>query len=55
MENILQPVLESYPKFFIQKQKSPSYVQMYSKSNNDIAIVYVKVNVYNIFYPLIFM
>ncbi|KAL0832257.1 hypothetical protein ABMA28_001705 [Loxostege sticticalis] len=42
MENILQPVLESYPKFFIQKQKAPSYVQMYSKSNNDIAIVYVK-------------
>ncbi|XP_063827006.1 uncharacterized protein LOC135076473 [Ostrinia nubilalis] len=42
MENILKLVQESYPKFFVQKQKSPSYVQMYTKNNNDIAIVYFK-------------
>ncbi|XP_060802132.1 protein zwilch [Amyelois transitella] len=42
MELLLQPVLESYPKFSIEKQVCPSYVQMYTKDNNEIALVCMK-------------
>ncbi|CAH0723588.1 unnamed protein product, partial [Brenthis ino] len=38
----LQPVIESYPKLTIDKQISSSYVEIYTKKNNEIAIVYVK-------------
>ncbi|XP_053605768.1 uncharacterized protein LOC128672559 [Plodia interpunctella] len=42
MESLLQPVLESYSKFSIEKKVSPSYVQMYTKNKNEIALVCIK-------------
>lgn len=43
MDNIIKPVIDSYPKYYIEKQKSPSYVEMYTKSNRDIVLVCNKV------------
>lgn len=43
MSNFLQPVLDLYPKFSIEKQKSPSYVEMFTKKIEDIVMVYLKV------------
>ncbi|KAF9409142.1 hypothetical protein HW555_011406 [Spodoptera exigua] len=31
--------MDSYPKYYIEKQKSPSYVEMYTKTNRDIVLV----------------
>ncbi|CAH0674101.1 unnamed protein product [Spodoptera exigua] len=39
MDIILKPVIDSYPKYYIEKQKSPSYVEMYTKTNRDIVLV----------------
>ncbi|KAH9636121.1 hypothetical protein HF086_008421 [Spodoptera exigua] len=39
MDNILKPVIDSYPKYYIEKQKSPNYVEMYTKTNRDIVLV----------------
>lgn len=43
MSNFLQPVLDLYPKFSIEKQKSPSYVEMFTKKIEDVVMVYLKV------------
>ncbi|CAG4969901.1 unnamed protein product [Parnassius apollo] len=40
--NFVQPLLESFPKFVIEKQSSPSYVKMYTGNNKDIVLVYSK-------------
>ncbi|XP_059058600.1 uncharacterized protein LOC131852039 [Achroia grisella] len=42
MDNLLQPVLESYPKLSIEKQICPSYVEMYTKNKTEIVMVFVK-------------
>ncbi|XP_052754511.1 protein zwilch isoform X1 [Galleria mellonella] len=42
MDNLLQPVLESYPKLTIEKQFCPSYVEMYTKNSREIVMVFVK-------------
>ncbi|XP_052739694.1 protein zwilch isoform X2 [Bicyclus anynana] len=42
MENLLQPIAEIYTKYVIEKQPSPSYVEIYSRENKEIAIVYAK-------------
>ncbi|KOB78489.1 Protein zwilch-like protein, partial [Operophtera brumata] len=38
----LQPVIDNFSKFIIEKQVSPSYVEMYTKNNKDVVIVYAK-------------
>lgn len=43
MNNLLQTVLETYPKYHIEKQVSSSYVEMYTKEKSDIILVYAKV------------
>lgn len=43
MNNILQTLLETYPKYNIDKQASSSYVEMYTKEKSDIVLVYAKV------------
>ncbi|XP_045449260.1 protein zwilch, partial [Melitaea cinxia] len=40
--NILQTLLETYPKYNIDKQASSSYVEMYTKEKSDIVLVYAK-------------
>ncbi|XP_045496770.1 protein zwilch [Colias croceus] len=42
MKDILQPVLENYPKLNFERQSSPSYVEIYTKTNNEIVMVYSK-------------
>ncbi|KAI5637747.1 RZZ complex, subunit zwilch domain-containing protein [Phthorimaea operculella] len=42
MDSALKPVLENYPKYFIDKQQCPSYVSMYTKEKNDVVMVYAK-------------
>nr|XP_049693129.1 uncharacterized protein LOC110373326 [Helicoverpa armigera] len=39
MENLLKPLTDSYSKYYIQKQKSPSYIEMYTKASNDVVLV----------------
>ncbi|KAI8420731.1 hypothetical protein MSG28_007954 [Choristoneura fumiferana] len=43
MSNILQPVLDLYPKYSIEKQKCPSYVEMFTKKIEDVVMVYLKI------------
>lgn len=47
MQSLIQPILESYPKYVIEKQTSPSYVEMYTRENKDLIIVYAKVSKYS--------
>ncbi|KAJ2947574.1 hypothetical protein O0L34_g17367 [Tuta absoluta] len=42
MDSILKPVLDKYPKYFIDKQQCPSYVSMYTKEKYDVVMVYAK-------------
>ncbi|XP_061705258.1 protein zwilch-like [Cydia pomonella] len=42
MNTVLQPVLDLYPKYCIERQKCPSYVEMYTKSSSDVIMVYLK-------------
>ncbi|XP_034828863.2 protein zwilch [Maniola hyperantus] len=42
MESVLQRIFESYPKCTIEKQTSPSYVEMYTRETNEIIFVYAK-------------
>ncbi|KAG6444971.1 hypothetical protein O3G_MSEX003691 [Manduca sexta] len=42
MDLLLQPVLENYPKLYVEKQKCPSYVEMYAKYNKDIVLAYAR-------------
>lgn len=39
----LQPVLENFSKFVIEKRASPSYVEMFTKNNKEVVIVNAKV------------
>ncbi|KAJ8719141.1 hypothetical protein PYW07_016697 [Mythimna separata] len=39
LDNLIKPLLEKYPKYYVEKQKSPTYVEMYAKSNRDILLV----------------
>lgn len=55
MVNLLQPVLEKYSKFFIEKQSCPSYVNMYTKNKSEIVIVYAKVNNYYTIITIIYL
>ncbi|CAB3222288.1 unnamed protein product [Arctia plantaginis] len=43
MDALLKPVIDNYSKYYIDKQKSPSYVQMYTKDAKEIILVYNKV------------
>ncbi|XP_050680283.1 protein zwilch isoform X2 [Leptidea sinapis] len=43
MDLQLKPVLEKYSKYTIEKQPSPTYVEIYTKSENDIVLAYSKV------------
>ncbi|CAH2085310.1 unnamed protein product [Euphydryas editha] len=42
MNNLIQPLLEDFPKYNIEKQVSSSYVEMYTKEKSDIILVYAK-------------
>lgn len=44
MDNLLRPIVEIYPKLFIQKQKIPTFVEMYTKTSDDVVVVCVKVS-----------
>ena len=43
MDNLLQPVRENFPKLTIDKQKSPSYVEIYTNKDTEIVLAYIKV------------
>lgn len=45
MDNLIKPLLENYSKHYIEKQKSPTYIEMYTKSNRDVVLVCNKVNI----------
>lgn len=47
MNNLLQTLLEAYPKYNIEKQVSSSYVEMYTKEKSDIILVYAKIKQLN--------
>lgn len=47
MTALLKPVIDNFSKYYIDKQKSPSYIQMYTKDDKEIILVYSKVNVSN--------
>lgn len=55
MESLIKPMLESYPKYVIEKQASPSYVEMYTRENKDLIIVYAKVSKYSAYLYRIFL
>ncbi|CAH2261905.1 jg6986 [Pararge aegeria aegeria] len=42
MESLLQPIIDRYSKYVIEKQTSPSYVEMYTQEIKEITIVYAK-------------
>lgn len=44
MDNLLKPVIENYSKYYVEKQKCPTYVQMYAKDSKEIILVYNKVS-----------
>ncbi|XP_026731698.1 uncharacterized protein LOC113496621 [Trichoplusia ni] len=39
MDNLIKPLCQNYPKHCVLKQKSPSYVEMFTKSKRDIVLV----------------
>ncbi|XP_013142227.1 PREDICTED: uncharacterized protein LOC106106224 [Papilio polytes] len=42
VNNSLQKLLETFPKYVTEVQSSPSYVEMYTGNNKDILLVYAK-------------
>ncbi|XP_072949977.1 protein zwilch [Epargyreus clarus] len=42
MNNLYQPVSDSFPKYVFEKLSSPSYVEMFTKNDKDIVLVYLK-------------
>lgn len=44
MEVLAEPVLKAYPTYEFEIQPPPSYVSFYSKTSNDLLLVYEKVN-----------
>ncbi|RVE54581.1 hypothetical protein evm_000702 [Chilo suppressalis] len=40
MDNLLQPVLQSYPNYNVKKCECPSYIEIYTKSKKEIVLVY---------------
>ncbi|XP_075975984.1 zwilch kinetochore protein [Anticarsia gemmatalis] len=43
MDTVLKPVVDNYSKYYVEKQRCPSYVQMYTKSDKEIVLVYNKI------------